>query len=1180
MQADQASALDQAMLGVHADLAAMFAIRDMADEDRFGSLTGQLARVLERLEPGPADQGEVAVYLATLIRWLNTDPWPQDARFSGQPLTPARIERKLRIASSSNRDIDDRDADDLGSRCVRLVVLGGPGSGKTWLARRTARLCAEAALEALAGGAGLEEVELPLYTTCARLAAAPPGDNIRSAVVSTALGHLPDLGGSRVSDALRKLFEERHAATLLVADSLDEAHGADDRIRQADSLPAVWRIVLTSRPASWNRQLNIPDDDQARLVGVLQPLRYPVDVEPFITSWFTGQPASGAVLADQLRNRPGLQQAATVPLVLTFYCIIGGDAPLPDRRADLYAKVIRRMLTGRWRGGGDRDPNPEACLEVLRDWAWSGAANNRISGVGAWEDEFPTRRPRVSQDDRDALGHVAAPVGPADADTGRTWRRFVHRSVREHLVAEDVAALPVDKAAEALLPHLWYDPDWEYSAPAAIAMHPEHDQLLRNLICLAARSDKMPADLSVIDSGREFRSLLARVAAESSEADWAPEIAGVIAGARLGLARSGWTNDLSAAAHWETSNRPIRETLLGLLTNATGEKAAHLADNILQLDPTLEDRTRARTALMQMMASPIHEPVAARLVPRVIRLAVTAEEKRQASIALLELLATIAYHGPATARVVDGVVKVVATAADKRQARTALLGVLADQNSGPAARPLVDGLVKLDPTTEDKRQARSALVELLARDSTGLRVEALVDSLLQLDPAVEDKRRAMEILLGILAGQADGRFADSIVEGMLKLAATTEDKRQARAALSKLLADGRYHVLAVAVLVDGIVKLTATAEDEREARAALLELLATGRYLVPVTARPAPGAPNLGAIAYDKRQAYDRRVIRLIAAHLAEGVALLNPTVDEKRQARMALLELLANQTDGSVAPLLVESMTHLDPAAGDIRWAWTVLLEHLADETGHRATRQLAEGLVKFATSAEDKRQAREALLGLLADEDDSEMAMDLAQGVAQLDPTTEDKRRTQNVLASLLADAPDHWMAARLVDAVVELAGSAEDRRHARETLSGLLAASSRGEVAAELAQGVAHFNPTAEDKRQAREALLRLLADENDGEVAAELVERVAQLDPTTEDKRRGRAALLGLLPRQADRELAFYLEEQLALLEVTVDDLSAWHAWPLVTTVLLSAVRRNSTPPDWLKALPSLAGLSGS
>lgn len=59
----------------------------------------------------------------------------------------------------------DHDADELASWCSRLVVRGGPGSGKTWLARRTARLCAQAALAALAGGAGLDEIELPLFTT-------------------------------------------------------------------------------------------------------------------------------------------------------------------------------------------------------------------------------------------------------------------------------------------------------------------------------------------------------------------------------------------------------------------------------------------------------------------------------------------------------------------------------------------------------------------------------------------------------------------------------------------------------------------------------------------------------------------------------------------------------------------------------------------------------------------------------------------------------------------------------------------------------------------------------------------------------------------------------------------------------------------------------------------------------
>jgi len=95
IQADQASALDQAMLSVHADLAALLVQQDVADADRFARVMCQIGRVLDRLPAGLADQGEVAVYLATLIRWLNADPWPQDTRFAGPRLTPAAIERKL-----------------------------------------------------------------------------------------------------------------------------------------------------------------------------------------------------------------------------------------------------------------------------------------------------------------------------------------------------------------------------------------------------------------------------------------------------------------------------------------------------------------------------------------------------------------------------------------------------------------------------------------------------------------------------------------------------------------------------------------------------------------------------------------------------------------------------------------------------------------------------------------------------------------------------------------------------------------------------------------------------------------------------------------------------------------------------------------------------------------------------
>lgn len=67
LQTDQARALDEAMAAVHADLAAITAYQHAAAAGRFNRLMGQLGWVLDRL-PGPADQRQVAVYLAVLAR--------------------------------------------------------------------------------------------------------------------------------------------------------------------------------------------------------------------------------------------------------------------------------------------------------------------------------------------------------------------------------------------------------------------------------------------------------------------------------------------------------------------------------------------------------------------------------------------------------------------------------------------------------------------------------------------------------------------------------------------------------------------------------------------------------------------------------------------------------------------------------------------------------------------------------------------------------------------------------------------------------------------------------------------------------------------------------------------------------------------------------------------------------
>jgi len=70
MEIDQASALDEALLGLEADLVARLDARGELDAQRFTNVMGQIWLALDRLPPGPARRGEVATYLRALIDWL------------------------------------------------------------------------------------------------------------------------------------------------------------------------------------------------------------------------------------------------------------------------------------------------------------------------------------------------------------------------------------------------------------------------------------------------------------------------------------------------------------------------------------------------------------------------------------------------------------------------------------------------------------------------------------------------------------------------------------------------------------------------------------------------------------------------------------------------------------------------------------------------------------------------------------------------------------------------------------------------------------------------------------------------------------------------------------------------------------------------------------------------------
>jgi hypothetical protein len=1181
MQADQASALDQAMLAVHADLAALLACQDAVGANRFAGLTGQLARLLDRLPPGPADQGEVAVYLATLVGWLNTDPWPQDTRFGGQVLTPAAVERKLRITSGPAAVGQDLDADDLAGRCVRLVVLGGPGAGKTWLARRTARLSAEAALRELAAGASLDEVELPLFTTCARLAAIPAWEDIRRAVVSSALGQLPDLGGSRVSDAVRVLFEARNAPVLLVADSLDEALGADDRVRQADTLPPSWRIVLTSRPASWNHQLTTGDDDPARRAGSLLPLSYPDDVEPFIARWFAGRPAWGAGLAAQLRARPALQQPATVPLILAFYCIVGGDQPLPGRRADLYAKVIRRMLTGRWRGSGPRDPDPEACLATLRDWAWSAAVSHRVSGIGAWADEFGTPRVRQPADDQEALDHVAPPAGPPDPDTGLRPRRFVHRSIREHLVAEHVAfRMTAEEAAGELLNHLWYDPDWENVAPAALALHPRRDQVLRILYHQVTGSDQVRADLGAADGSRQVRQFLTRTALESAEQDWAPGTAALIGQSRLDIATPEQEGlDQIAAGDWPASTTLIIERLLRALTDGpvTGRfhelagEAAGLAVSdgdratvreallamlgrpsnlwgadqaaaiFAALGPSAGDRALAREALLAHFARHRDTWQAGPLLRRTAQLALSAEERAQTR-EVLSALFTSDLGANTAAILAEALAGLEPTAPQQARARAALLALLTDQ--GQSAGPeLSRALARLDPTAGEQARAREALLARLDFEHM-FQVSGFLQEIVRLSVTAQDRARAMEVLVAALVRWAGSAVAEEVMRAVTGLAVTAEERNQVRDALLTHLADQTSPVVA-RQLATAVASLDATAEDLTRARQALITLL---------DSQPDPEE----------------------ARYLAETAVALGASADDRARIRRALLTLLAGP---AADRQLAAAVAGLDPPPEDLARLRQLLLALLARQTGLigarseglEEVRQLAAAVAEYGGSEADLAQARAVLLDRLERETRAQAAARLAAMVARLNPSAPDLARVRQALLALLARQPSPEEAGELASVLVRLGMPAQERVLAMETLLAMLESWAGPRSGPELAEAVGRLTPSADDRERAGRVLVALLADEPRPGLALPLAQALTRLGPSAADRARAAAALVTLMASWVRRETAGQLAATLAALTLAPEDRAE------ARVLLVTAIETGTLPGPARRLAEVLAGL---
>ena len=483
-----------------------------------------IAQVVDRIDElsalvsGPVvDMALIDTYRAALARALSSDPWMRLLGHPDQGLNAGFAPRRVVHCPGGTRPerAEAVDLDVAAAACDRLVVLGGPGMGKTWAAMH------------LAG-----------------LACSEPG----SVILRCSFGPPPSSTGRRASRCGRRRYARTRwsrwprrpawpRARRCGAGSPGTARtswwwwtgwtrpprGRRRHARPAGAARAPGADRGTSRPGAWKNQLRLdPVRDRLSRTSGGAGGHAVVDLESLsaaevvrLVEANVPNPEARQRLLTALEDDTALAEMACTPLLCVMLCALEARGEgRPANRTALVSMVVTQLVRASWRS--DRpvtDDVLDAAHQVLGAIALDAAADDRDTDLGAWPTDIT---PLVPSDL--PLDAILPPVGNQDpfraARCGLRAPAGVVRLLATHL-AEATAA----KAAVALRHHLWFDDDWHEVMPAVLALHPHRSEVLRALLDAGPGDDLGPL-AARLDGFGEIHRLLASLALRTPAADW------------------------------------------------------------------------------------------------------------------------------------------------------------------------------------------------------------------------------------------------------------------------------------------------------------------------------------------------------------------------------------------------------------------------------------------------------------------------------------------------------------------------------------------------------------------------------------------------------------------------------------------------------------------------------------
>jgi HEAT repeat protein len=366
-----------------------------------------------------------------------------------------------------------------------VVLLGGPGSGKTTLVKRLARSCALGATQLRA--------RFPDLSWCFPIVV-PITQYVDGARGRTILEYVEDQMRDRGGEALLARFREHslNGRMLLLLDGLDEVADAGARIGAAKAVDEAAqslgrnRLLATSRRVGYAIcHLSVPAAH-----FFLCPFS-PTDIGTFVEHWYLAYEQSckgdkadlpaarqtARELNDEVKSNSSVASLATNPLMLTIIALIKHrSVALPHRRVELYRIALETLLeswnlarslaqTRQQRAIAD-PPRIEQAREVwshIAFWMHS-EANREVSRERLHNKLVEVLVAEYEKSDYDAQAIAGSYLDTAAETSGLLEARgastfaFVHQSFQEYLAGYRLVR-PASKAA-ARIKERCHDTRW------------------------------------------------------------------------------------------------------------------------------------------------------------------------------------------------------------------------------------------------------------------------------------------------------------------------------------------------------------------------------------------------------------------------------------------------------------------------------------------------------------------------------------------------------------------------------------------------------------------------------------------------------------------------------------------------------------------------------------------------